>query len=424
LKTTQYMKLNILVISFRFPPIPGVGGRRWSKFAKYLSADENINLIVISSKAPNTSNLEHQKENFKHVTLPSNYPKYIEFLEFKKQNIWSKVMFRLQRWQLMKSIPGNFYDFSAKWETHFKKSIPKILRDEKIDAVIVSGPPYRQTKYLIDLKPDFDSVDFIIDCRDPWNDVDVPFMISDERKKYEESLEKEVLAKFDKVIVVSEFQKQNFLKVQPAIQSIFVIPNGFDTDDYENIKVPNKSDNDVIRIVHFGTLHATKKYYWEPFLLALNSLKKQKPELYDHIQVDFVGLCPDIIINQVKSLQLAVKIHGQLPKDDAFEILADADIALWFKFDGAAGDFATKFGDYIALKKYMWVFSVKGEVTEHIEENKIGKTFLRDDVNLIDTIYSSLEELDKSRIKFNPDYDTAGRSIEHLTQKVIEILRI
>jgi hypothetical protein len=42
---------TILIICYGFPPFPGIGGRRWAKFSKYLSS-YGFNINVIASKNP------------------------------------------------------------------------------------------------------------------------------------------------------------------------------------------------------------------------------------------------------------------------------------------------------------------------------------------------------------------------------------
>lgn len=421
-------ELKLLIISHYFPPVPGVGGRRWAKFVKYLSRKDGVSIHVIS--AQNTvkdvvSSFEKELKgaNFKHIVLPSNYPAYLEFLEFRKPSLIGKIMFRIQLFFLKKKVQGNYWDFSVLWKTHFDKTIPNIIRSNKINKLIVSGPPYRYIQYAVGLKSDFPDLEVILDYRDPWNDFNDPFPISDERHSYERALESEMLKKVDKIITVSEFQKALILKNQPEASPIAVIPNGYDLEDYEENFRP-KENSDKIRIVHFGTLHYLKDYYWKPFLKAYARLKKEAPALYDKITIDFVGYCPQQVLDYIQQLDVRVKIHGILDPFDAYSELNQADIALWFKYDGSPGDFATKFGDYISLKKYMWTFSVKGAVTDHIEEHQIGTVFYRDDEELENHIYETFLSVENPENRmFNPNYDARKLQISNLTQELLTILR-
>ncbi|MDA7803409.1 hypothetical protein N8987_02380 [Crocinitomix sp.] len=265
-------------------------------------------------------------------------------------------------------------------------------------------------------------MELIIDYRDPWNDFNEPFEIGDERNEYERNLEKECLKAVDKVITVSEFQKALILKNEPNSAPVYVVPNGFDFEDYQS-NIRQKEPSDKIRLIHFGTLHYRKDYYWIPFLNALKRIKIKHPALCSKLAVEFVGYCPDQVTNYIAELDLDVKLHGILDPFKAYSELNQADIALWFKYDGSPGDFATKFGDYIALKKFIWTFSKPGEVTDYIAANKIGKVFYRNDENLEQTIYEALLGVESVENRtFNPDYNPSSLSIESLTEELLEVL--
>ncbi|NOQ73599.1 MAG: hypothetical protein GQ574_16455 [Crocinitomix sp.] len=421
------MPLNILIISSYFPPVPGVGGRRWAKFVKYLSRKDDVNVHVISAK----NTVENVRSsfadelatvNFKHTQLPSNYPKYLEFLEFWKPTFFRKVMFRAQLFSLKRRVEGNYWDFSVLWEAHFKKTIPDIIRKEKITKLIVSGPPYRYIKFAQALKAEFPDLELILDYRDPWNDFNDPFPISEERHEYERALEKEMLQKVDKIITVSAFQKSLIQKNQPNSAPVYLVPNGFDHEDYQS-NIRQKEPSEKIKLVHFGTLHYLKDYYWVPFFKAYARLKKEQPEIYAQLEISLVGYCPEQVSSFIAKLDLDVKIHGMLEPFVAYGELNQADVALWFKYDGSPGDFATKFGDYISINKFMWTFSVKGAVTDHIEEHKIGKVFYRDDAALEATIYEAFLNVQKAEKRvFNPDYDASALQIVNLTDQLLDVL--
>lgn len=421
------MSHNILIISSYFPPVPGVGGRRWAKFVKYLSRKEDVNVHVISAKntvrdVKSSFADELKNVNFKHTQLPSNYPKYLEFLEFWKPTLFRRVMFKLQLAGLKKKVKGNYWDFSVLWGEHFNKTIPEIIRNENINKLIVSGPPYRYIEFAYGLKKQFPDLELILDYRDPWNDFNDPFPISEERHVYERALEKEMLQKVDKIITVSEFQKSLIQKNEPNAAPVYLVPNGFDHEDYQD-NIRAKEPSDKIKLVHFGTLHYLKDYYWVPFFKAYERIKKDNPELYSQLEIHLVGYCPHQVSDFIAELNLDVKVHGILDPFDAYGELNQADVALWFKYDGSPGDFATKFGDYISINKFMWTFSVKGAVTDHIEQHSIGKVFYRDDQHLEETIYQAfLNVKDENQRIFNPDYDATKLRIQNLADRLLEVL--
>lgn len=421
------MRHNILIISTYFPPVPGVGGRRWAKFVKYLCRKADVNVHVVSAKNTvinvRSSFADELKDvNFKHTQVPSNYPKYLEFLEFWKPTFYRKVMFRLQLFVLKRRAKGNYWDFSVFWQSHFQSTIPAIIRNEKISKLIVSGPPYRYIVFAHQLKKQFPYLELILDYRDPWNDFNDPFPISEERHEFERNLEKEMLQKVDKIITVSEFQKSLIQKIQPQSAPIFIVPNGFDHEDYQS-NIRPKEPSKKIKLVHFGTLHYLKDYYWVPFFKAFERLKNENPDIYDLLEIHLVGYCPSQVNDFIQELGVEVKIHGILEPFEAYGELNQADIALWFKYDGSPGDFATKFGDYISIKKFIWTFSVKGAVTDYIEEHGIGKVFYRDNQNLEEAIYQNFLTIqDETKRTFNPLYDASSLQIINLTDRLLDVL--
>ena len=70
------MKKQVLIISFVFPPYPGIGGRRWAKFSKYLTELET-EVFVLASENPFSTKSEWTKdiENSNVKRLPLKYPK-------------------------------------------------------------------------------------------------------------------------------------------------------------------------------------------------------------------------------------------------------------------------------------------------------------------------------------------------------------
>ena len=74
------MNKKVLIVCYSFPPYPGIGGRRWAKFAKYLYRNGyNVNVISSKNKADENSqwktDIEEYSNNIDYIE--SNYPFYL-----------------------------------------------------------------------------------------------------------------------------------------------------------------------------------------------------------------------------------------------------------------------------------------------------------------------------------------------------------
>ena len=72
---------EILLLSYFFPPYPGIGGRRWAKFAKYFTRRGlRVHVISAENPFPEISAWQHDvdsNENIIQHPLPTGYPKIL-----------------------------------------------------------------------------------------------------------------------------------------------------------------------------------------------------------------------------------------------------------------------------------------------------------------------------------------------------------
>ncbi len=417
------MKRKLLLISYVFPPLPGIGGRRWAKFVKYLEK-KNIELHVVFASNPyleQSTYLSELPQNNLHLyPLNCNYPK---FLQQNPNNLIQKIISKFQLFRVKTLTKGNYFDRSIKWNKYFLNQIPKIIINHNINKVVVSGPPFHYFLFALQLKKKF-PIELIFDYRDPWSDFNVGFDNPDvskgSRYEYELFNEKLVLQKADKVLCVSNFQKQ-LLKAKIFSKSFkpIIISNGFDKQDFD---FDNSLENrDEILISHVGSLHNKKSHYYLPLLRAVKKLKETNIQ-YCKIKFDFIGNVPEDLIEFINKNELhdIVTLKGQLSHKDAIKNISISDIVLWFKFDESSGDYATKFYEYVYLKKFIWVFSVQGTVTNFIIKNRIGKVFLKNNsLNLEHQIYLELLNLLEKPPKFNGNFNTDKYDLEIISEKLI-----
>jgi len=74
------MTKKVAIVCYSFPPFPGVGGRRWAKFAKFLAMD-GYEVYAIGAKNIFTEKSEWTKDvdhpGIHYISLPLMYPKVL-----------------------------------------------------------------------------------------------------------------------------------------------------------------------------------------------------------------------------------------------------------------------------------------------------------------------------------------------------------
>ncbi len=102
---------KIVIVSYTFPPTPGIGGRRWAKFSKELIANNHDVKVVtfgvengVSNPSEWINDIVSYKNKIKY--LSSNYPKWLTATN----SFTDKVMYRLSLIYVKLFSKGNYYD--------------------------------------------------------------------------------------------------------------------------------------------------------------------------------------------------------------------------------------------------------------------------------------------------------------------------
>jgi glycosyltransferase involved in cell wall biosynthesis len=422
---------SILIISYVFPPFPGIGGRRWAKFCKYLSRQGN-SVYVLAAKNP----LKKESVWNEDISgIPSDRLKrcdarYPKALLTSPASFWGKIKYSVAIRVIKIFVKGNYYDRSIFWQGQIKAQLKKIISEKKIKHVIASGPPFSlcyHTALEIDKYPD---VKFYMDYRDPWNLEDWgyqdPSMASG--KRYKEELRKEAfcLKKFHKVFTVSEFSKNKYFnKIDPGGRSkLHVIKNGYDEDDFFNAKDQNspidisyqlQSKYGKIKVVHIGTIGIDHIDSFELFLKGLVFLQENNMELFSKLDVSFYGNVADDLKKRARKYGLnSISFFSPVVNNIAIQKILESDICLWFKFKQSSGDFATKFYEYVRLRKYILLFSTPGEVSEYIKNNALG--YHIETKNDMEHVLSQILE---AKLSYNYHFSVKDLSIQNITDSLI-----
>jgi len=405
--------MNVLVISYTFPPEGGIGGRRWSKFAKYLGY-LNIPTHVICAKTP----LFYESNDYPTWLTPidTNYP---DILRLTPKSLLGKMNYHLALAWVKYKYAGNFYDPSIFW---YKSLIPKlveIVSQQEITHVIASGGPFTFLADVAAIKHKFPSVKFIADFRDPWVNNKTSFgydSLSESRFHFEKELQMKVLKDFDIVVSVAEQITEYFKSQVPFIMrgKFHTIHNGFDPEDFYSFtgETFTSSNVGIKKFSFIGSVYNKTQKHIEAFCSAIENFQESD------FQFDFYGDMNARTMSQLSSKK-NVTIHGKVPNTQAMKALSESDVGILILTDDITYSFSTKFCEYVQYKIPIWVISENGFTPGYVKENSIG---IHSEPNMESVINGLKAWQTADRSEFYKKFNTGQFQISTLTESYIKLL--
>lgn len=414
---------KILLVCFSFPPFPGIGGRRWAKFAKYLALN-NYEVHVVA--AENNSDVrsewlsDTQSKNIKLNTITLGVSGVLSSVP---KTVSQKVMYRVLGFVKPFIQKGNLHDKIVFIRKKLLNKVDAIIFQEKIATVIVSIPPYNLAHYLVPLKKKHPNVKFIVDYRDPWTDNKSYHGFSDiskERLEVEIKNEIEVLNTFDAVCDVNFGSLETLKQKVNDKTKFFHLPNGFDADDYK-VNSSVSKNKEAIRFIYSGSFYPNLIHLLSPLIKALKELQKTNFELYKKLRFDFYGNMDHKAIELLKGSNCdAISFKGNVSKKQILEELNNSDFFLLFTAPDHSYAFNTKIYEYLFLKKPIIYFGHAGKVSEYILKNKVGMVF--EPERLTENFTDFLNSKNLTDFDLNKNVNIEEFDIKQITNKLMEII--
>jgi hypothetical protein len=287
---------RVLILTYYWPPAGGAGVQRWLKFSKYLR-QYGWDPVIYTSEDGEYPALD--------PTLNKDVPQGITVLKtkpwepygFYKKLIGGKkgekvaagfisedkkpgLVQRLAIW-----IRGNLFIPDARkfWIRPSVNYLAGWLKNNRVDAIISTGPPHTMHCIALRLKKKF-KLPWIADFRDPWTKIDFydQLMLSQQADAKHKRMERAVIKNCDKLVTVSPSWANDFLEL--GAREVEVITNGFDEADFD-IEKP-----EVIRefaFHHIGALNQDRNPH--NFWLALKEALMEEPEIAQFLKVRLIG---------------------------------------------------------------------------------------------------------------------------------------
>ena len=402
------MKPRILIICPSFPPNPGIGGRRWAKFAKILF-QQGYDVWVFSFKLPNrnenshwTKDVEELQKNNRIIEVDRNYPAILD--EYPKSFI-GKLKYKFWDNYLKVRHKGNTYDRSLRWGEKLIKAIEEKINHQPI-KIIATGAPFRYLFKLVYLKK-YPNVSLIADFRDPWANNETFFMkhLGNERKIFEADLESLVVHSFDKLICVDDvhslYFKNNYQIPEKKIQ---IVRNGFDILESKK-ELYNRAKRSSIDYIFGGSLYNGTEVYLISFANVLLEMKEKLPEIFKLLKFYFFTEIPIGLEKIIEKLNGTLHFLNEIPLLEFQKKVARSDYSLVFLTNQFNYTFNTKFLEAINQGNKVLVFSSKGYLEKYVSENNLG--------------YSMTEgEMKKSLLKTVEDWQTCNNRINNLPEEL------
>ncbi len=367
---------KVLIISYTFPPSPGIGGRRWAKFAKYLSDNNEVFVLTTKDNSEKVSPwnkdiLELENEN-KVVRIKRGAVKYIETTP---RTIIRKIFYRATLLWIKTFNKGNPYDRGTLIKSAILQEAISLVKKHKIKNIIISAPPFGYLVELLNIKKQFPEVNMIADFRDPWTNNKTAFgfdVLASKRFLFEKEQEKKVIDGYDYIISVSEQMTNHFraLLDDDNQSKCLTVANGFDPEDNG---INNITDNysDKLKFIFTGTLYNKTAYVYNNLLDYLIHLKKNDENLYKQLIFEFYGDVPKDFEQKANRVE-TVKIGGKIDMSEVYKKISESHICMLFLTRDLNYSRSTKFYEYLNLGKPIAVFGEKGETATYIEQNKVG----------------------------------------------------
>jgi len=415
---------NVLVVCHGFPPNPGVAGRRWAKFSKYLTRN-GYNVSVLASKNIKSA-VSDWNDDIKGIDveyLPYRFP---EVISITKSGFFNKIKYRFWLVVLKNINKGNFYDRSYFWKKQITRKIEEKIVSKKIDTVIVTAGPFILSYYVTVLKNKYPHIKFIVDFRDLWtgdSEITSFSSLSNNRVEHEKYFERRTIMQSDYILTVGE-KMSDYFNSLAINKEVYTLPNGYDEDDFKNIDLKVEDNHEgLIKLVFAGTFYINLSYILIPFFEALVKIKENQPDIYKRLRFEFYGTFPDSYKELVNKYNLNEIIYSneKLPLKQIYSKIKNATACMLFLNDVYNFALSTKFCEYISQNKKIIVVSNKGQTSDFITSNNLGywispKNTFNDLLNCINELEHPKTEIVRSK------FDVSHYSVNNLTKRLIDII--
>ena len=332
---------RLLIISYHFPPDGAIGGLRWAGLSKYLGRmGWDVHVVTASESAAENGNAGvHMHVRRRRRTLNDAYNAANGLLKRNAPSAApasppnaSNVPQRETRGiatTLRRSAGAMlvFPDHGRGWVLRAAVAARALLRAERFDLVVTSGPPH--SAHLAGVLATFGRREPLwLDMRDPWSEAVLAYSPDAIERFLTPRLERFVRQRArHATVTTAEFAAT--IRLSSPWLPVSHVSNGVDVEQLP----PRREDpGPGCLISYVGTLYARRTL--TVVLDALRDLVRDQPMARQAIRLHIAGnvdgvhrqrLNADLATNNILDL---VELHGVIPRSAALDLLNRSHLAL------------------------------------------------------------------------------------------------
>lgn len=372
------MGKRMLMITYYFPPRPGVASLRLRGLAKYLP-DYGWEPVILTAALPGDP--EHR---FK--VVQTSYPGDATALWKRKMGLASNKGLQEQLGMPRAIREGKASFISISRMVNLGKAIVAypddqkhwypfavnvghdLLKKERFNVLLSSSGPVICHLIAKELKKRH-GILWVADLRDLWTQNHY-YPYGPVRRLFERRLEVKTLSTADVLVTVSEPLAQK-LQLLHRGKPVTAIPNGYDPDEIASAPLTKE-----FTITYTGQLYRGKRDP-APLLRVIAELFSEGQLDRQAVKVRFYGTTEYWLEKEIErfGLEDVVSLNPQVPRSLALERQRESQVLLLLNWDDPReiGVYTGKLFEYLAARRpILAVGGLRGVVTELLEETRAG----------------------------------------------------
>lgn len=414
-RAAGHSRERLLLISYQFPPLGGVGVQRALSLAKFFpQCDYEVDVLTPSNGVSHTYDSGLEREVPSGVKVHRSMTPEIPFSL--RRRLWGlmgggkKVCVREANAAGAAAAPARretspkqglrtmamrlarrlvFPDPQFGWRYTAGPRAVDLIRRRGITTVVVTVPPFSTLAIIKQIKRELPHVTVVADFRDEWLEYylkEIAVVKDNVLRDRAMRFQREAVAAADLVVAVTQ-SSLNKLKSQspgePA-SKFAVIPNGYDHTKVRPLAPKPRLEGRPIKVVYIGTVY--KPCTPCTYLDALDQLPEP---MRSRFETTFVGRVEEDQRKYLNGRKSKMDVQGFLPQNEALRRMEDADYLLLPLTEESV--LPGKVYEYLATGKPILALTpVDGELGKLMKETLGGYCVDHEDVAGITALLESI----------------------------------